>query len=341
MPIATSAAIALGVGAAASGAAGLIGHMANMSAQDRAQLLQEKGVQEWLALHIPDPATQKLALQKFVQTGELTPELEAPVKAAESKLGEIMADPRLKEARMRALGSLEEQGYGGEDIQDAAAREKGIIESGAANRGRQQAITADLDRRGQLGTGLELSARMDEQQAEGDRLSKQSLDLESNRRIRQLNAIAGAGELAGNIEGQEYGMARDKATAADAINLFNTKNMQDVMGRNVAAKNDAARYNLDKSQAVSDKNTAMSNFEQQYNKELEQQKFENEKAKAAGVSGQYGQQAAGQVAAGQSAAQMWGGIASGVGQLGYGASKLFNDNSNAAKELEALKKKGG
>lgn len=318
--------LALGLGAALSGGAGLAGHLANMSAQDRAALLQEKGVQEWLKVNIPDPEMQKLALQKFVSSGELIPQLEGPIKATESKLSEISQDPRLKEARLRALGSLEQQGYGGEDIQDQAAQEKALIESGAANRGHQQAIVSDLGRRGQLGGGLELQARLDQQQADQDRLASQSLDLESQRRMRALNAIAGAGNLAGDIQQQDYGMAKDKASAADAINLFNTKNLQDVQQRNVASQNDAQRYNLDKSQDLSNKNTAMSNFEQQYNKELNQQQFENEAKKAAGVSGQYGQQAAGQMAAGQSAAQMWGGIASGIGNVAYGASKLAQDN---------------
>lgn len=320
MPVSTG--LGLLIGGVASAGAGLAGHLANMSAQDRAQMLQEKGVQEWLALHIPDPQEQKLALEKFVSTGEIHPKLENPIKAAESDLAKVSQDPRLKESRMRSLQALENQGMGGEDIQDAAAREKAIIESGAANRGRQQAIVGDLGRRGQLGGGLELQARLDQSQADQDQNSKQALDLEGQRRIRALNAISGAGNLAGDIQSQEYGMNKDRALASDAINLFNTKNSQDVQTRNINAQNEAARYNMDKSQALSDKNTGLSNFEQQYNKELNQQAFDNQAKKAAGVSGQYGQQAAGQIAAGQSAAQMWGNVASGVGNIAYGASNL-------------------
>lgn len=320
-------------GAVASGVSGLVGHLSNMSAQERAQAIQEKGVQEWLKLNIPDPAAQKLALEKFVSAGELIPQLEAPLKNAETEFKKIQSDPRLKEARMRSLGSLEEQGYGGEQVQDAAAREKAIIESGAANRGHQQAIVSDLGRRGQLGGGLELTARLDAQQADADRLANQSLGLESDRRNRALNAISGAGDLAGKIQSQDYAEQSDAAKAADAINLFNTSNFQNVSNRNTDRANSANQWNLTNAQDIANNNTKTANFEQQYNKELNQQRFENEAKKTAGITGQYGQQAAGQVAAGQGAAQMWGGIASGAGQLGIGAAKYMQDE----KDKEAKK----
>lgn len=308
------------IGAAvASGVSGVIGHLSNMSAQDRAQALQEKGVQEWLKVNIPDPAKMKLAMERFVSVGELVPELEAPLKAAETEFQKIKQDGRLRGTRMRALSSLEEQGYGGESAADAAAQEKAIIESGAANRGRQQAIVSDFQRRGQGGSGLELQARLDAQQAEGDRLSMGALDMEQARRMRALNAIAGAGELAGNMEEQDYRQKSDAARAADAIGLFNTQNAQGVMNRNVDRGNSADQWNLTNKQNTSDKNTALSNFEQQYNKELYQQDFDNRAKRAAGLSGQYGQQAAGEVSRGQSAAQMWGGIGQGVGKIALSA----------------------
>ena len=314
MPI---VAIAAGV----SAATGLVGYLSNKSAQERAAILQQKGVQEWLDLNIPDPAQQRLALEKFVSQGELIPELEQPLRAADSEFKQIAADPKMRAVRERALASLEEQGYGGESLQDSAAREKAIIESGAANRGRQQAIVGDLGRRGQLGGGLELAARLDASQAEGDRLSTQAMDLESNRRLRALNAIAGAGELAGQISDDDYRLKSDAARASDAINLFNTQNAQGVLTRNVNRGNEAQQYNLANKQRIADQNVGLSNFEQQYNKELEQKRFENEAMRKAGITGQYAQRAANELAGGQNAAQMWGNIASGVGSVALGAAK--------------------
>lgn len=318
-------AIGLGIAGVASGAAGVVGHLANKSAQDRAAILQEKGVQEWLDIQFPDKEKQKLVLQRFVSAGELDPSVEEAIWAQDTELKQIQSDPKLKEARMRSLGALEEIGYGGESFEDQAAQEQALIESGSANRGRQQAIVSDMERRGQLGTGLELSARLDEQQAEGDRLAQTTLGLERDRRLRGLNAIMGAGELAGDIQSDEYEMDRDAATAADAIRMFNTRNSQDVMSRNVDRKNRAAEQNLANDQRILDQNVGTSNFEQQYNKELDQRDFENRMKRAAGVSGQYGQQAAQEIESGKNAAQMWGNIASGVGQIGLGAAKWLDD----------------
>jgi hypothetical protein len=314
----TAAAIIGGVGALG---AGTIGAIQNASAQDRAALLQDKGVQEWLKVNIPNPEEQKLAVEKFVQQGELHPVMEQGLKAADTEFNKIQSDPQLKASRMRALGSLEEQGYGGEQVQDKAAREQALIESGAANRGRQQAVISDFAHRGQLGSGLELSGRLDAAQAEGDRLASNSLGLESDRRNRALAALSGAGNLAGDIQSDQYKMDSDKARASDAINLFNTNNMQNVGQRNVDRTKAAAAANLATKQRIADQNTTLSNFEQQYNKELAQQKFQNDATKAAGVSGQYGNQAQGILAAGQSAGNMWGGIASALGSTAASAAK--------------------
>lgn len=320
--------IAAGIAAVGAIGGGIIGHMSKMSAQERAAAIQDKAVQQWLKINIPDPEKQKLALDRFVSAGEIIPELEQPLMQADTELKQITQDEGLKNTRMRALSSLEEQGYGGESMQDAAAREKGIIESGAANRGRQQAIVGDFQRRGQGGGGLELAARLDAQQAEGDRLAGQSLDLEANRRIRALNAIAGAGNLAGDMQDDDYRMKSDAAKASDAINMFNTQNVQGVRNRNVDRSNDANKWNLTNNQDILNRNTGVSNFEQQYNKELEQQRFENEARRAAGATGQYQARAAGEQAAGDSAAQMWGGIGQGIGKIGASINQDDEDEDD-------------
>lgn len=295
---------------------GLLGNSAEMSAEERAAALREKGVKEFLNIHIPDAASQRLALEEFVQTGKLTPELETVYKAANTEMDKVKRDPRLKESRMRALSSLEDLGYGGESTADAAAQQKALIESGARSRGQQDAILSSMERRGQLGSGLELTARMDAAQAEGDRLATQGLDLEKERRDRALKAVMGAGDLAGKIESDEFKMDADVAKARDAMSLFNIQNMQAVGNRNTDRTNAGNQYNLDREQSIADKNVGTRNFEQQYNKELAQKRFDNQVTRANGISGQYANQAAGESAAGKSAADMWGSVASGIGQVG-------------------------
>lgn len=320
------------IGGLVSLGTGLAGHLSQMSAEERAQALQEKGVQEWLKTQIPDPDKLKLALENFVVAGKLSPEMEGAFQTADTELKKIQVDPKLRQSRMRALGALEEKGYGGESLEDRAAQQGALIESGAANRGRQEAVIGDLARRGQLGGGQELSARMDAAQAEGDRLAGTSANLESERRRRAYEALLGAGDLAGKIEGDEYNMKSDAAKAADTINMFNTTNKQAVSGRNVDRTNNAAQWNLTNEQDIANKNTAKNNFEQQYNKELYQQQFDNQAKKAAGLAGQYGQQADSAVRSGQSAANMWGKLGTSAAGLGaaayrYGQKKDEDDDA--------------
>ncbi len=314
-------------------ASGILGHAANMSAQDRAAMLQQKGIDEWLKVNVPDPEQQKLALQQFIQQGTLSPAFEQAVKANPSEFEKITQDPSLKESRMRALSALQEQGYGGEQIQDTAARQQAIIDSGAANRGRSLAATGAMERRGQLGSGLELASRLDNAQAEGDRLAKNSLDIESQRRQRALQSVMGAGDLAGDIQKQDFNQQSAEAQAKDAISKFNTQMLASTNQRNTDRMNAGQEYNLGNAQAIADKNVGVNNMQQQYNKELLQQKFQNDASKAAGMSGQYNNQAEGAINQGKNAASMWGNIASGVGQTALGASKLASSSKTSNPNL--------
>lgn len=328
-------AIGLGVSALASGAAGVAGALANASAQDRAKFLQQEGVQQWLDINVPDPAQQKLALQNFVQAGKLSPQLTTALQQHDSEFKKMAADPALKNSRLKALSSLENQAYGGEQVQDTAAREKAMIDAGAVNKGHQGAIVSDFQRRGQGGTGLELQARLDAQQADQDRLANNSLDIESQRRQRALQAAQGAGSLAGDIQNQNWQQQSDVAKAQDAINLFNTQNSQNALNKNVDINNQAQQYNLTNAQDIANKNTGVANTQETANKALLQQQFQNQAAKAAGVSGQYGQQAQQAIASGQNAAQMWGNIAGGIGQVGGGITQqLIKDEDDAKKAAQ-------
>ena len=317
----TTALIAAGIAAAGTATAGIAGAVANMSAQDRAKLLQEQGVQQWLKVNIPDPKEQQLALDKFVRTGTFTPELEKAVKPLDTEFKKIQQDPRLKESRMRALAALEQQGYGGEQVQDTAARQQALIDAGAKNRGEQEAITSSMARRGQLGTGLELAARQAASQSNQDRLANSALEIEKQRRNRALQSITGAGDLAGNIQNADFQRNAAIAQAQDAINMFNTQNTQGVQQRNVNRANEASQYNLGMDQDIANRNVGLNNFQQQYNKELLQQQFQNQAAKAAGLTGQYNNQAQNAIEGGKNAGNMWAGIAGGLSSVGANFAK--------------------
>lgn len=313
--MAIGTALALGLGASALGGVG--NAVANMSAADRAAALQDKAVQEWLKVQIPDPAQQKIIMQRFVSQGELDPKLEQAIKQDPSEFQKITTSVTNRNAQNRALQELENVGnQGGLRLQDKAALQESMLSGQAKDRANREAITADMARRGLGGSGFEFASQLAGQQSGTDRDANSSLKIAAQAQDRALQSIMGAGDLATKYRGQDFDEQGKRASAQDAINRFNTTNMQDVQQRNIGSQNRAAEMNLNDKQRISDANTNLGNQEQKYNNELLQQQFENESKVAAGKSGQYGQQAQGAIQQGQ---QM-GNVFSNIGQAGAGAA---------------------
>ena len=313
-------------GSAAIG--GIANYFANMSAADRAKALQDKDMQEWMAINIPDPAQQKLAMERLVSQGTLTPELEHAVAQGSSELAKIQTNGANKSAQMRALSELENMGYnGGLRLQDKAALQEAQMQSQVADRGNRLAIQDDMARRGMGGSGFDLQAQLQGQQATGDRAARSALSVAAQAQDRALQSIMGAGDMATKYRNQDFSEQSEKAKAQDAINRFNTGNMQDVQQRNVGMRNRASEMNLTNAQRIADQNVGIANDEQKYNKGLYQQQFENQMARQRGISGVRGNQSTLELNRGEKEGNLYsnlGGAASGAATA-YGAQQSQND----------------
>ncbi len=296
--------------AGASLAGGIANFLANKSAADRAEMLQDRAMQEWLKIAIPDPAQQKLALEQFVVQGVLNPRLEASIKADPSAFEKIVVGADHKAAQNRALAELENIGLsGGLRLQDKAALQEAQGESQVQARAARDNIAAESARRGTGGSGFDIAAKLHGQQTEADRNARNSLQVAAGAQDRSLQALLGAGDLATRYRGQEFGEKAAKAAASDRINLFNTQNMQDVQSRNVGSLNRAQEMNLGQKQRTADQNVGLKNYEQEYNKKLPQQRFENEAAVAAGKTGQYNKAADSAIQSGKNEGNFYSNIA--------------------------------
>lgn len=292
---------------------GIANFFANKSAQERAQMLQDKGLQQWLSIHIPDPAQQQIALQKFVVQGVLDPKLEQAIQADPSAFTKIIDNQKYVAAQDRALGELEDIGHsGGLRLQDKAGLQDARMHAQVDDRAGRNAIAADMARKGQGGSGFEVAAQLQGQSAVADREGNASLKIAADAQDRALKSIEDAGSLAGQYQTQGFNRNSARAAAEDKINLFNTNNLQDVQQRNVGQVNHAAEMNLAQKQKTADQNTTQSNYEQEYNKKLAQQKFENDAKVAAGASGQYGAMANNAVKQGESEGNFYSNMAGGV-----------------------------
>ena len=308
---------ALAIGAASAAAGGIASAVSSMSAADRQKAANDKSFQEWMKVNIPDPKDQQLALQQFVSQGKLAPQLESAIKQDPSGLSQVVTSMSQKQAQNNALQSMQQIGEsGGLRLQDKAALQDAQMQSDIKGRADREAITSDMARRGQEGSGFDLASQLQAQQGQSDQNAQTSLKVASGAQDRALQSIMQAGQLGTQMRSQDFSEQADKAKAQDAINQFNTTNLQNVQARNVASQNAAQSQNLKSAQDLSNQNTALANQQQQYNKELIQKQFQNQAAIAGAKSNINAQEGAIDQQQGQAMSNAFSNIGSGLGKAG-------------------------
>lgn len=319
------------------GAGSLISSLIGMFGGDNgARQYADKAIQELIKVNIPDPAQQQLALERYRSAGELDPKLEQAIKADPSAFEQVIKNQKYAQAQDRALGQLQSLGEeGGLSLSDKADLQEQMIANANKDKANRDAIADDMARRGQLGSGMALQAQLGGAQAAGDRDAQMRLRALGGAQDRALQAIQGAGDLAGKMQGQDFDRQSAVASARDRINQFNTQNAQSVQQRNVGAQNAAQAQNLQNRQTLMNANSDLANREQQYNKELYQRQFDNQMQKAGSMAGVYGNAA--NQAQGQASQQRqaWGALGSSLGQMG----SSMQQQKNWSDWLENAKKK--
>ena len=252
-----------------------------------------------------------------------------------SELNTIAVDPRLKEAQMNALQTLSQLGQTAFTDTEKAELNQMRREVAGQEQARQNAILQSLASRGMLGGGQELAQRLSSSQASADRASQQTDALAAMAQQRMLQSIAQAGGLASNMNQQEFEQQARVKAAQDAINAFNTQNSRDVQMRNVGARNVAKANEVAERQRIAEANVGIQNQQQQYNKELLQQKFNNEFMKATGASNILGNQANQMMKNAANTGQSYMNIGSGVGKLVGGIAGLFGSGSDTTNKTIA------
>lgn len=290
---------------------GVFGNILGAGDRQKALEQNQKALQAWLDVNVPDPEKQKIFLQNYVQTGNLDPQKITAAKQGDTSLKGVStaANP----AQLRALQQLEQEGLsGGMDLRDKAALEDANIASNTAARGRNDALVNDYAQRGEGGSGLELQARMMAGQGANQTQASNTLNAAAQSRTRALQAIEGAGSLGGQIQDQTYGRQASAAKAQDYIDQFNTNNLQRSNEYNANAANEANKYNLSLKQDVANKNTGLANTQELYNKQLLQQQFQNQAEKANALQTPYQQLGAAYRGNANATQGMWAGIGAGV-----------------------------
>jgi hypothetical protein len=253
---------------------------AGKSEMGQATALMRDNIARLEAIGIPTVEAQKIALE----TPELVGMLEAE-SLGPSRFEEISMDPRLQAAQMSALEDMTGIAEaGGLDAQTRLNLEEGLARAAGAEQARLQQLKEDPT----LGQGQRLALQSQAVQGTGQSARNVALQSAAQAQQARMSALGQQANLASGMQQQQLGLAGQKASAADAINQFNTQQRMGVQSQNLAAK-----------QAIANQQAATRNQQEMYNKGLIQQQFQNQVAKATGVSGAqsnlanlYGQQAA-------------------------------------------------
>ncbi len=258
---------------------GLITGLAGMFAPDNTE-----GI--FMNVGVPDPEMMKVQLEEYIQQGLITPEEAQLAMQDPSAYEQIMSDPALKEAQMGALSGLQDVYEQGGLTANSKARMNDIAKNeGIQQRGAREAILSNSAQKGTSGSGLEFLSQLKNQQESAGRQSDRDTDVAADAETRALEAMIQGGTMAGNIRGQDFSQDSKIADAKDAIQRFNTSNRNSMNMYNTGARNDAQVANLNAKQNIANKNVDMRNDEQQRNKNVYQQQFDNKMTKAAPQAG--------------------------------------------------------
>lgn len=278
--------VAVGV-AGASLLGGLLGQDAASKDAKKARQAQAQALAQFSGLEIPEIADQQVLYDQLVSAGQMTPELEQALALGPSALEGVSTDPRLKSQQMRALEQLGQISETGMSAADQAAFELARRNAAQENQAMQGQILQQMQARGQGGSGAELIARLTGAQKSADSLQAAQLEQAKAQQAARMQALSQVGNMSTQIQDQDFNQASRIAEAKDLINKYNAQNSQNVANQNVAAKNAATLANLQNQQRIMDANAGIRNSQQDRNKSLIQQDFNNRASKVSGLAGQY------------------------------------------------------
>lgn len=238
---------------------------------NKAGRLQEQKLQLWQDVY-SDPQFGKV---QPVSKGELsyyggTPALER-VAREDSAFDAMPGEGR--GAQLRSLDYFENLARGGEDAVAEADYARRTAQAEQRRRANTEAALQQAEMRGMgAGGGGALTAALSSAQGQATDQYGAGLEAAAQTQQRRDAAAGAAGNLGGAVQGQDLETAR----AQDAWNDWYRTNAADVNAQNWGRTN-----------TVSDANVGLKNENTYWNKDREQQNFQNKMAALQGLSGAY------------------------------------------------------
>jgi hypothetical protein len=312
-------------------AGGLLGGILGSADKQKAKDLADQAYAELINSGMPPDQSKEIIMQKFQEAGILSPDLEQHVALGPSKVAGISEDGSLRDAQTGALQKLQQVSRGGLRPEDRAAYNQLRNEGNQALQGKIGQIQQGFQSRGQGGQGAELAAMLSASQEGANRASQQGDQISADASRRALEALGTSGQMAGQIRGQDFDVARTKANAEDEFARFNAQNAMAIQSRNIAAKNAAQLQNLQSKQNVMNANTTQANNELLRQKQAERQYYADQVARHKMISDAKMNQSNVYAGSAANTAQNWQSIGAGAGG--------FLNNMNADQQAQQAQDK--
>jgi hypothetical protein len=300
---------------------GIVGNIASSGDRRRAQEAMNAAFREMQEYpHSPDEAFQKI-LSKLDDVGVLTPQLEQEITLAAPKVAEIQEAPELRKAQMTALELLGQRATTGMTTEDRARLAEIQLQQARETEAKRQQILQSYQQRGLGGAGSEIAAQLQAASAGSAQAAEQGLQLAAQAQRSALEAAREYGGLGGQIRGQEFDIARAKATAEDQTALERFRQATSRQERNIGAQRQYEQARRDEAFRRAQLGT-----------QTQQQMFQNQAARVQALANARLGQATQSQQQAQQTAGIWSGIGSGIGQAGMYAGVYGKKPSGTAQQ---------
>lgn len=324
--------IAAGVAAPIVG--GLIGQQQSGRDRRREQERLQQAYDQWAGLQTPQyQEIGTLPLENYDNIAQFNPEIADLVQMQGSEMQGISLDPNLRAAQMAALDQLGQVSETGMTDVDRARLAQIQAQTDGQARGQREAIQQNMQARGMGGSGMELMAQLQGQQAAAQQANMGGLQTAADSQMAALDALYNRANLAGSMESQDWGRQAQTAQSQDAIARLNADFRRQHGQQRADTLNQAQLQNqaLQGQQIDARNRNMMTNQVDriQANNQTRGQGFQDQMARTAGMTGQLGNLAGMHGKNAAATQQMWGGIGQGVGQgtMAYAANQPKKDDT--------------
>ncbi len=198
--------VIMGVGAGVAAIAALIGELVASGREAEAQQVRERIA----AQYGPELLAQVDAIQ--------------PQTVGGTAFAGVREDEGLRRRQLSAADVMAEMFQsGGQTPADMAALESARNAAASQASSDYQSIAASMARRGMANSGLQTALQAQTGQDTANALAEMGRRSQADARQRAFQALQSSAGLAGGVRGQDYGVSRDRASAVDAMNVFNAR----------------------------------------------------------------------------------------------------------------------